>query len=94
MDFAVVKPVYPRVVVTKLWLSTGITPRLWEELQAVQARADELMGPEHDVFPDRLSDRELLRLAEVLPTPLALGLLKRRLTRGLALRERARSHAA
>lgn len=58
---------------------------IWRVLERQVELAEKLF--EGDCYPDRLSDKDLLILSYKLPTPIALALLRKRLIRGLALRD-------
>lgn len=79
----------PKALMTDIWRNVGIYPFLWEELQIAQERCDEAMGPEGDAYPIDASDRDLIFLSYHLPSPLGVAMLRRRLVRGVALRQQA-----
>ena len=75
----------PKIVVTDLWRQTRIDPKYWHELQELQKEANELFLYT-DAYPEGKRDRDLLFIADALPTPFAAALLRARLIRGEALR--------
>lgn len=78
----------PKVIMTRIWMDSKISPKLWGELISAQEFADELMLYT-DAYPRGASDRELVTLSFHLPPTMGVAMLRTRLVRGMVAREDA-----
>lgn len=82
------EPLYSAVAST---IHDSVIKSLEHEMERMQEFAEENV---HNFYPDELNDEEIIWLSYRLPTPIALSILRYRMVRGLALRDRARQRSA